>query len=50
MEEDNDVDDLEDEEECAADDDEDDEDQENMIVGEDLLRKEFGLHGEEAEK
>ncbi|KAM3132425.1 LisH domain-containing protein armc9 [Paramecium bursaria] len=50
LEEDNDVDDLEDEEECAADDDEDDEDQDNMIVGEDLLRKEFGLHGEEAEK
>lgn len=51
IEEDNDVDDIEDEEECVVDD-EDDEDMEgtDMVLGESLLRKEFGLEGEEAEK
>lgn len=47
MEEDNDVDDLEDDEECVIDDeDEDDLDNNDMIVGEELLKMEFALDNE----
>lgn len=50
MEEDNDVDDLEDEEECPVDEeDEDDLENNDMIVGEELLRNEFALDSDEAE-
>ncbi|CAD8146486.1 unnamed protein product [Paramecium octaurelia] len=49
MEEDNDVDDLEDEEECPVDDeDEDDLDNNDMVVGEELLKNEFALDNEQA--
>ena len=47
MEEDNDVDDLEDDEECPVDDeDEDDLDNNDMIVGEELLKTDFALENE----
>jgi len=51
MEDDNDVDDIEDDEECVVDD-EEEEDLENneMTIGEELLKQEFGLTGDEAEK
>ena len=52
--EENDVDDIDDEDQCMFED-EDEEDQilelnENMIVGEELLSREFALKGPEAEK
>ncbi|CAD8158225.1 unnamed protein product [Paramecium octaurelia] len=51
LEEDNDVDDLEDDEECPVDDDDEDDLQNNdMIVGEELLRNEFALDNEQAEQ
>ncbi|CAD8145284.1 unnamed protein product [Paramecium octaurelia] len=51
LEEDNDVDDLEDDEECPVDDeDEDDLENNDMIVGEELLKNEFALDSEQAEQ
>ncbi|CAD8159029.1 unnamed protein product [Paramecium pentaurelia] len=51
LEEDNDVDDLEDDEECPVDDDdEDDLENNDMIVGEELLKNEFALDNEQAEQ
>ncbi|CAK69788.1 unnamed protein product (macronuclear) [Paramecium tetraurelia] len=51
LEEDNDVDDLEDDEECPVDDeDEDDLDNNEMVVGEELLKNEFALDNEQAEQ
>ncbi|CAD8075828.1 unnamed protein product [Paramecium sonneborni] len=51
LEEDNDVDDLEDDEECPVDDeDEDDLDNNDMVVGEELLKNEFALDNEQAEQ
>lgn len=51
MDEDNDVDDIDDEEEQVVDD-EEEEDLENndMVIGEELLKREFGLQGDEGEK
>ncbi|CAD8159896.1 unnamed protein product [Paramecium pentaurelia] len=51
LEEDNDVDDLEDDEECPVDDeDEDDLENNDMVVGEELLKNEFALDNEQAEQ
>ncbi|CAD8153513.1 unnamed protein product [Paramecium pentaurelia] len=51
LEQDNDVDDLQDGEECPVDDDdEDDLENNDIIIGEELLRNEFALDGEQAEQ